>query len=154
MVENVSLSFRPSFGDNSSAGFSTIEGMVAIAILGLTLMPLYAFQGSIVSGTARIERTHDATAAARLAETFLRGLVPQALEANGAQIGDLDLSWSLERLQSERFALTAAGSPGRFRVGFVRVDYEVTRSGRLIASDSIYRVSWTETGPFLSALDG
>lgn len=138
----------------AETGFSTIEAMVAIAILSLALVPLYSFQGSIMKGSARVQQTLDATAVSRMTDTFLRGLTPSALQTGAATIGELDITWTLTDLQLERDALTASGFPGRFLVKMLRVDFEVSQSNRLVSIGSLNRLSWQETGPFLSDLDG
>lgn len=136
------------------AGFSTIEAMVAIAILGIALMPLYRFQGAVVSGSARVDRTLDATAVSRLASVFLNGLTPEALAATSAEIGALKISWTVTNLHNPREVLGESGLPGRFIAGLVKIDYTVSNQGEVVKTGVLTRLSWQETSPFLSEVNG
>jgi|GEM_PF-2884988 len=135
------------------AGFSTIEAMVAIAILGIALIPLYSFQSTIISGTSRVEANLERQATNRLIRTYLTGLNPRELQNNVGRIGNIQLQWSIENLQPSRNALGESGLPGRFRVELVRINYQASDpKSESIITGSIDRMIWTESYSFMSAI--
>lgn len=135
-------------------GFSTIEAMVAIAILGIALIPLYGFQNTIVRGSAKVESSLDAQVIDRLARTYIKGLMPEQLSAANGRLGDLSLSWELQDIQPERNVLGTNGLDGRFRLRFVRVFFRVDDAdGRMLASGALDRLTWVETRSFMAALE-
>lgn len=144
---------RPS-GRDTQSGFSTLEAMVAIAILSIALLPLYSFQNTIVSGSARVEANLEAQAKHELAATYIHGLVPSGLSEGAARLGELDLRWSMEELHPARDVLSESGSPGRFELSLVRVTYTIGAaedSARF--TGSIDRVAWVETSSIFRSFD-
>ena len=135
-------------------GFSTIEAMVAVAILGIALIPLYGFQNTIVRGSAKVESTLDAQVIDRLAKTYIKGLMPAQLNVANGRLGDLSLSWEVREIQPERSVLGTNGLDGRFRVRFVRVIYRVDDAdGRTLTTGAMDRLTWVETRSFMAALE-
>ncbi|GAB5455975.1 MAG: hypothetical protein Hens2KO_22040 [Henriciella sp.] len=150
----MSLSLKQHRDRNQQSGFSTLEAMVAIAILSIALLPLYSFQNLIVSGTSRVEANLDAQAKHELATTYLRGLVPSGLGQEAATLGELELRWSVDVVHPARDALTSSGLPGRFNMSLVRIAYTIeapSQQGELLGN--IERTMWTETSSIFSNFD-
>lgn len=135
-------------------GFSTLEAMVAIAILGVALLPLYAFQGTIVSGSGKVEAKLSEHQHHVLVTTYLRGLVPAGLDAGAAQFDDIRVEWELDPISSPRSVLAGTGVPGRFRVSLARIRYtiEAPEFSRPLAGE-LERVIWEETSSFFNSVD-
>ena len=133
-------------------GFSTLESMVAIAILGVALIPLYTFQNTIVSGSSRVEARLIEQQHHALAIEYIRGLVPDGLQLGAATLGGVEVRWSLEPHEQPRDVLASSGVAGRFRLSRVLVRYEVSSPElRQPLRGEVERLTWEQTSSFFSA---
>lgn len=128
--------------------------MVAIAILGVALLPLYAFQNTIVSGSGKVEAKFNEQQYHALVTNYLKGVVPQGLEARAAQFQGANVAWSIELISAPRSVLANTGAPGRFRVMLVRIRYsiEAPQLSRPLEG-AVKRVVWEETSSFFRSVD-
>ncbi|MEL6665105.1 MAG: prepilin-type N-terminal cleavage/methylation domain-containing protein [Pseudomonadota bacterium] len=138
----------------SERGFSTLEAMVAIAILGVALLPLYAFQNTIVSGSGKVEGKFNEQQHHALVSTYLKGLVPEGLNAGSAQFENVSVQWKLDPISPPRSVLAGTGVPGRFRVTLMRIQYtiETPQLSRPLIGE-VERLVWEETSSFFSSVD-
>ena len=133
----------------ASPGFSTLEAVVAIGILGLCILPLMDFQMTVSEGAARLASRNTALEAEMRAEAFLRTLPPAALAAGEGAIGTYQLVWLEEAAGPVRPALSEEGVAGRFDLHVSVLAYEVRDGSRIIASGRLERPVWQATSPFL-----
>ena len=133
----------------TSSGFSTLEAVVAIGILGLCILPLMDFQMTISEGAARLANRNAALEAETRAEAYLRALPPAALAAGEGAIGTYQLVWREETSAPVRPALSVEGAAGRFDLHVSVLAYEVREGTRIIASGRLERPVWQATRPFL-----
>jgi len=134
----------------TDSGFSTLEAIVAIGILGIALVPLYGFQVTLSDGVGAIERKFASEQASTLTRAYLSGLQPAGLATGAAKLGKMDISWTFDERQPGRPALAGSGLPGRFKVNRVEVAYTVSISGRTLTTGRLERLFWTETSPFFT----
>ena len=134
--------------DPTQQGFSTLEALVAIAILGIALVPLLSFQGQLTSGSLRLEARAQRLAAEQVAYDYL-GLIDYSKQATGTlEIGDgWVLSWSSQPegpLQPVRYG---AGLSSRY--SYQVLDISATISKDEQGSVSLQRtiIHATETAP-------
>ena len=128
--------------------------MVAIAILGVALLPLYAFQNTIVAGSGRVEARLIEQQHHALASEYIRGLVPSGLDSGSSDLSGVQIRWEIEALDQARDVLASTGAPGRFRVSRVLVRYEVLApSLRSPLQGTVERLTWDETSSFFSAFN-
>lgn len=136
------------------SGFSTLESMVAIAILGVALIPLYTFQNTIVSGSSRVEARLIEQQHHALAIEYIRGLVPDGLQLGAATLGGVEVRWDLELHEQPRDVLASSGVAGRFRLSRVLVRYEVSSPElRQPLRGEVERLTWEQTSSFFSAFN-
>lgn len=128
--------------------------MVAIAILGIALLPLYAFQNTIVTGSGKVEAKLNEQQYHALVTTYLNGLVPAGLNAGGAQFDNFSVQWELDPISPPRSVLAGTGVPGRFRVTLTRIQYtiEAPQLSRPLIGE-VERLVWEETSSFFSSVD-
>lgn len=130
------------------SGFSMLEAIVAIGILGICLLPILNLQISVNSGTQRLERITDTLEAQRLAEQYIRGLAPALLPAGQATIGQTELAWKTLQSSVPRPALSEQSAPGRFEVRLVSIQYTLSREGAILYRGLLDRLTWRETASF------
>lgn len=83
-------------------GFSVMETLVAMALLAIAVIPLYALLQTLADGAARIETASDMLEVEENALAILETFDPMA-EPNGERmLGEWRLSWTSELVASER----------------------------------------------------
>ncbi len=118
---------RPPSG--KSAGFTLLEAIVAIAIIGLTLLPLVSY---ISLASSQLQRSADANEQSIVTQSVLALMTPvnPLLEPDGQLPLDRDIkiAWKSETLvQPNTSALLGAGLAG-YRLGFYKVHVTVSRA--------------------------
>ena len=131
------------------AGFSTLEAVVAIGILGLCILPLMDFQMAIADGASRLAGRNTALELDMRAQAYLRALPAPALAAGESRLGSYDLVWVEQAQSIEKPAVSEDGAPGRFGLQLVAFTYEVRQEQDVLASGHVERLVWRATAPFL-----
>lgn len=129
-------------------GFSTIEAIIAIGILGICLLPILDLQLAINDGTGRIERAAKQSTMQANIETYLRALPVEKLGDGDATFGKYNLSWSATNLSGPVSSLSEISASGRFELSLVRIDYSLVDAQSELISDSLLRTFWIEVQPY------
>ena len=112
-------------------GFTLLEAIVAVAILGMALMPLLAF---ISQSALDLRLAGDANARSLAQQNvlaFLETLNPMERPAGEADLGDLHVTWvSRQAVPEIPDSTLGNGMPG-FRLGFFDVNVQVHRNRAL-----------------------
>lgn len=133
--------------DHGDAGFSMLEAIVAIGILGICLIPILNLQISVNSGTGRLQGVVDTLEAKRVAEGYLRAAAVPALDQGAIRFADFDLEWQTTRRSDSRAAMSDQSAPGRFDVTLVRIEYTIT-AGPAQSRGYVDRLVWSETSAY------
>lgn len=133
---------------SQDAGFSMLEAVIAIGILGACLLPLLEFQISVSDGASRLTGRQSVIEIRTRAETYLRALPPASLAEGEADLGDAKLVWRETQRAPDRRGLSEQGAPGRFELTVVRLTYEVRRPESSVVSGAIDRLAWTAVTPY------
>jgi general secretion pathway protein I len=133
---------------SQDAGFSMLEAVIAIGILGACLLPLLEFQISVSDGASRLTGRQSVIEIRTRAETYLRALPPASLAQGEADLGDARLVWREIQRAPDLRGLSEQGAPGRFEVTVVRLSYEVRRPGSSVVSGAVDRLAWTAVTPY------
>lgn len=133
----------------SRAGFSTLEAIVAIGILGLCILPLMDFQMTIAEGASRLSGRNTAIELEMRAQAYLRALPPAGIESGAARLGAYDLVWAEEGGSMTKPAVSEDGAPGRFSLRLVALTYQVRQGQDIVAEGQMERLIWRPTAPFL-----
>lgn len=114
------------------AGFTVLEAIVAVAILGLAMIPLLSLQVQTSQGAIALERTVDRRIARDVGLAYLRLVDPVANPEGQLSIGGgWTLAWTAETLTPERVAINGWTNPSRHAVTRYRMRGSVTHeSGR------------------------
>jgi len=110
-----------------SRGFTLLEAIVAIAIIGACLIPLLSF---VSQATLQLQRAGDSNARSIAQESilnFLETLNPMAEPQGRILLGGLTVDWTAHVLVAPNTAVRIGAGLPQFGVGFYRVDVVVAR---------------------------
>ena len=112
-----------------AAGFTLVEALVALVILGTCLVPIAAF---ISSAALRLQQAGDANARYLAQQDIMAVLEPlnPMVEPNGRMdLGRVSISWSSQPIlpPNENIRIGAGLAP--FSIGFYRVDVLASTAG-------------------------
>ena len=128
----------------AARGFSLLEAIVAMAILGTAGLALFAAMSQSVQMVARAEDARLADSAIRNAVAWMETVNPAETPHGEQSLGDVTLRWSSELVEPERDAMTGYLQPGLYRLGLYRVRLELSREGRPLTEASIRRVGYRQ----------
>ena len=118
----------------SSAGFTLLETMVAMAIFAGAAMALYGlFNTNLIALSRAHDISHQMTAV-RHAAKYLSGINPHEAAKGQLRINGVDVFWSSRLLDPVRESQAATGERGYFEVGLYEVTFEAHDSGRSLGS--------------------
>ena len=121
----------------SSAGFTLLEAIVAIAIVGIALIPVITFISQMVNGLIRAGDANARNLAQESIMELLETMNPLEQPAGNDQIGDLLIHWeSADIIKPSQATRVGAGLAG-FNLGFYNVTVSVDRvsAGRWFTFD-------------------
>ncbi|WP_273144967.1 PulJ/GspJ family protein [Oceanicaulis alexandrii] len=123
-------------------GFSVMETLVAVALLAIAIIPLYAFQQTLANTAARLQTASDLLDAQESALAVLQTIDPIAQPSGDMQLGDWRLSWESRELASESPADGYLGS-SIWGVGLYEVQATL-ENGDARRDLTIRRVGWIQ----------
>ena len=129
--------------DTRRAGLSTIEVLVAVALIGMALLPLVAIQSQIAQTHARYETAYNRATLQRNALEITRNLNPLATP-DGRVILDerYVIEWSSEAVKDPKRGTDFPLGDGPFDVGLYRVSVAVLNEGRVELEYVTEKVGW------------
>ena len=83
-------------------GFSVMETLVAVALLAIAILPLYAFQQTLADTAARLQTASALLDAQESALAVLQTIDPIAEPQGEMDLGEWRLSWESRELVSEQ----------------------------------------------------
>jgi general secretion pathway protein I len=132
-------------------GFTLLEAIVAVAVLGMALMPLLAF---ISQSALNLRLAGDANARSLAQQnvlSFIETLNPMDQPLGEIDLGDLHVIWTSRQTVPEIANSTLAnGLPG-FRLGFFDVDVQVFRNNAPWFNFAARKFGFHSTQPDLAA---
>ncbi len=123
-------------------GFSMLEAVIAVGVLGLCMLPLLDFQMSVSDGASRLVERQALMEAEGRAIEYLRHVPPAHLATGAADFGDWQLTWREVLRAPVKKALSEQGATARFDVSVVRLEYEVLLPGGASATRELDRLVW------------
>jgi type II secretory pathway component PulJ len=129
--------------DRQRSGLSTIEVLVAVALIGMALLPLIAVQSQIAQTHARYEAAYQRATLQRNALEITRNLNPLATPEGRVILDDqLVLEWSSEPVRLAKRGTDYPLGDGPFEVGLYRVSVSVLNEGRVELEFTTEKVGW------------
>lgn len=121
------------------AGFSTLEAIVALAILATAMLPLLTLQSQLTNAATRMEHQADLVEARAVAIAYLSLVDPVEQTAGDIQIGGgWVLDWQAVPIEDARRARFGNGLSSRYMVQPIQVGAVLQHaSGRTAMLDTI-----------------
>jgi general secretion pathway protein I len=110
-----------------SRGFTLIEAIVAVAIVGIALVPIIIFVSQMVSGLARAGDANARHLAQQSLIEFLEPLNPLEQPVGEDRIGDLIVRWQSSSLIPPNPVSRVGSGLAGFSMGFYNVTISVDR---------------------------
>ena len=124
-------------------GFSVMEALVAIAIIAITMIPLFELQRSLSQSTARLQTTAERLDVEASALAFLQVVDPVAQPTGRLEIGAWTLDWDSQLVSMEADGDGYLG-PGLYSIYLYDIEAQLTRGGSQ-QNLVIRRVAWLQT---------
>ncbi|HBU63415.1 MAG: hypothetical protein CMH91_13190 [Oceanicaulis sp.] len=123
-------------------GFSVMETLVAVALLAIAILPLYAFQQTLADTAARLQTASALLDAQESALAVLQTIDPIAEPQGEMDLGEWRLSWESRELVSEQPADGYLGS-SIWGVGLYEINATLER-GETRHEMNFRRVAWVQ----------
>ena len=123
-------------------GFSVMETLVAVALLAIAILPLYAFQQTLADTAARLQTASALLDAQESALAVLQTIDPIAEPQGEMDLGEWRLSWESRELVSEQPADGYLGS-SIWGVGLYEINATLER-GETRHEMSFRRGAWVQ----------
>jgi general secretion pathway protein I len=130
-------------GRRGSEGFSVIEALIAVAIIGVAMVPIVAMQTQLARQYQRQSALQEQLAAQRNALTLLREVNVMAEPRGRRGLGEgRELRWRAVPISSPQRSLRFLAGEGDYRVALYRVDATVLGRSGLVARMSVDQLGW------------
>ena len=128
----------------SESGLSTIEALVAIAILAIAIIPILQFQSQLATSYRRYDDLIARTDLQRNALGHLSAINPLEEPTGEVTLGlHQSLKWRSEPITEERRSTAYPVGDGDFMVALFRIEATIEdTSNKLSASLAIERLGW------------
>lgn len=120
-------------------GFSTLEVIAAVAVIGIALVPIAALQTQLARSEARLAETHAQTTAVQNALALLREVNPMLTPSGQRDLGDRStLNWTSAPLSGVRQSVNPPG----FDVQLYRLSGEIHGRDGSVTAVQLDLVGW------------
>lgn len=133
----------------AQSGFSLMEAIVAVALLGLASVPLLSLQSQNARAAIKLEERAATITVERVSLDYL-----SLIDLSNSGSGNLDvgggwsITWQAVPATELATAVMSVGQEGRFAAQLVRVEGTVEHSSGQFFTIEVYRTDSRETFPY------
>jgi len=137
--------------NRAEAGFSLLETIIAIAILGIASVPLLTFQSQLVRNSIQLETSAETLTAREVSETYLSLLdLTQEQQGEFEIGGGWTVGWQATAKTAPTRSVLGAGYEGRYTAQVFELTANVTHTNGAGFEIRQFKVQTTEIAPFRS----
>jgi general secretion pathway protein I len=126
----------------SVAGFTLLEAIMAIALLAIAVMPLYAFFSRSLDGLYRAAASNQESETSLSAIAFLTGLNPMERPEGEDSFGPYRIRWRSQELVPASDVMAYPRGLGLYQAGLYEVTGEIIEGPRIRAKVAIRLVGY------------
>ena len=110
-------------------GFTLLEAIVALAIIGVTLIPLITFFGQSAAQLNMAADVNERSLAQQSAVAFLEPMNPMSEPEGSTELGNFSISWRSEAVVQPNQEVRIGTGLAGYSIGFYRVSVTLSRPG-------------------------
>ena len=126
----------------TQSGFTLIEAVVALALIGAALLPLYALFSRSIDGLMRAGEANRQSEASMTALAFLRGINPMERPTGEETIGPYRLRWQTVEVLPPLDGIGYPRGVSLFQIGYYETRAEVMRGNGVWFALSVHQVGY------------
>ncbi len=124
----------PARSRKQQTGFSLLEAIVAIAVVGVSGGALFGWVNTVMVTLSRVEAHAERQYVTQQAVAVIEIINPMIEPAGHWDMGDYDMQWQATAVEPPKDSVNRYGLPGLYQVGLYEVTVELTRDGKPLSS--------------------
>jgi len=108
-------------------GFTLLEALVALAIIGAVLAPLYAMHNTTLRSLFRVSAVNERALIQRNALALVSGINPMIRPEGQERLGEFTVSWTSQPLTEPVLTASMMAGNGGFQVALYTMDVRIAR---------------------------
>ena len=116
--------------NNLSSGFTIIEAIVSMFILGMAILPIMAMLSQSINQLNRISESNAKSSATESALAVIGSVNPMKTPSGEIEMGNYGLIWNSEVLVPPNQDVVVGAGLAGYQVGFYNVTIELFRNNR------------------------
>jgi prepilin-type N-terminal cleavage/methylation domain-containing protein len=114
----------------NARGFTLLEAIVAVTIIGMTMVPLLSFLSQAALQLMAASESNARNAVTRDVLAFMETVNPLAQDSGTTALGDVQVSWTSAPLVEPNTRIRPGVGLASFSVGFYKVNVRVARGAQ------------------------
>lgn len=147
------MTMRRCTGSARDFGFTLIEAIIAITIIGMTFLPIMALISQSLIQLISVEEAQARAAAMESALAMIDPINPLETPQGQIMIGETDLTWQSELIVEPNETIQIGAGLAGFNIGFYAVTVALSRQGAPWFSFECRKVGFStiqaSNGPFM-----
>ncbi|MDX2221968.1 MAG: prepilin-type N-terminal cleavage/methylation domain-containing protein [Rhodospirillaceae bacterium] len=111
-------------------GFTLLEAIVAVTIIGMTMIPLMSFMSQSALQLTAAGQSNSRSTIALDAAAFMETVNPMIDGTGATTMGDVRISWSSQPLVEPNTTVRPGVGLASYAIGFYRVNVQVARGAQ------------------------
>ena len=138
---------------NNESGFTLLEAIVAVTIIGMTIVPIMALISQSVVSLSKVDEAQSRAAATESALAVIEPVNPLETPKGEIDMGETKLTWESETLVEPNESMQIGTGLSGYNVGFYAVTVLLHRNGEPWFSFEARKVGFRRIrgdGPFMN----